>query len=35
MKVLISDFGNGIIYCIVGAGLIGFFAMVLNAVTSF
>jgi|GEM_PF-1244067 hypothetical protein len=35
MKILISDFGTGILYCVAGSMLIGLFALVLNAVTSF
>lgn len=35
MKILISDFGMAILYCAAGTALTGFFAMVLNAVTSF
>lgn len=35
MKNLISDFGTGILYCVVGSLLTGYFIMILNAVTSF
>lgn len=35
MKILISDYGTAILYGIAGSALIGLFAMVLNAVTSF